>query len=144
VRCYADSSFLVSLYFEDANSARASHLMIRLAEPLPFNPLHRLEVRNAGRLAVKRREISPEGRKAGFALIEEDLRAGILVHEPIAWADALRRAETLSAKHTERTGSRAADILHIAIALEAGADRFLTFDVDQAALAKAEGLKVRP
>lgn len=122
MRCYADASFLVSLYFEDANSARASRLMIRLAQPLPFNPLHRLEVRNAGRLAVKRREISPEGRKAVFELIEEDLRAGILAHEPIPWAD----------------------ILHVAIALEGGAREFLTFNANQAHLAKAEGLNVRP
>jgi predicted nucleic acid-binding protein len=36
------------------------------------------------------------------------------------------------------------DILHVAIAVEAGADRFLTFDADQAALAKTEGLTVMP
>lgn len=47
---YADSSFLVSLLTEDTNSAAVKRFMERNSEPLPFNPLHRLEVRNAGRL----------------------------------------------------------------------------------------------
>jgi len=38
---------------------------------------------------------------------------------------------------------RAFDVLHVATALTLGAKVLLTFDGDQAALAKAEGLKIK-
>jgi len=41
-------------------------------------------------------------------------------------------------------GYRAFDVLHVATALTLSARVFLTFDGDQAALAKAAGLKVKP
>ena len=43
-------------------------------------------------------------------------------------------------RHAPRLGSRTLDSLHVAMALQLGADRFWTFDARQAALAKAEGL----
>ena len=41
-------------------------------------------------------------------------------------------------------GQRTIDLLHVAIALEAGAKTFLSFDQRQRKLAKAAGLKVKP
>ena len=86
---------------------------------LPFNPLHRLEVRNAIRLAVKRGEMGTDARRSALARIDADLREHLLIHASINWTECLRRAELLSAAHTETLGSRAMDILHVAIALEA-------------------------
>ena len=144
MEAYADSSFLVSLFGEDANSLAAQRWMSPQAESLPFNPLHRLEVRNGIRLAVRRGELDPADRRTALAQLDADLRQGLLAHSPIPWTDALRRAETLSAAHTETLGNRAADILHVAIALESGAKTFLSFDAAQRALAEAEGLAVHP
>ena len=141
---YADSSFLVSLCGEDTNSVAAKRYMACHTLTLPFNPLHRLEVRNALRLAVRRREFDPADRQAALVELEADVREGLLVHEAIPWTDALRRAEALSHRHTETLGTRAADILHVAIALESGARRFLSFDAIQRQLAGAEGLDVQP
>ena len=43
-----------------------------------------------------------------------------------------------------REGQRTIDLLHVAIALEAKATTFLSFDNRQRKLAKAAGLEVKP
>ena len=118
--------------------------MVRYSETLPFNPLHRLEVRNALRLAVKRGELSADECKLALSQLDADLREGFLDHSPIDWTNALRRAEALGVTHTTTFGNRAADILHVAIAQESGATVLLSFDVNQRALAQAEGFSVKP
>ena len=142
--CYADSSFLMSLTIEDGKTDEAKRFMSRHPEPLPLNPLHRLEVRNGIRLRVQRGEIDPARRVAALRQVEEDIAEGVLVHQAMPWTDALRKAETLSAAHAEQLGCRSADTLHVAAAMLAGAKRFLSFDSRQRALAKAAGLEVKP
>ncbi len=141
---YADSSFLISLNCADANSKDALSYMARHPVSLPFNPLHRLEVRNGFRLRVHRGDMTPEERTAALRQIDGDLAEGLLVHAPLPWTDALRKAEQLSEEYTERTGSRAADTLHVAVALLSKVRRFLSFDEKQRALAKVVGLTVKP
>jgi predicted nucleic acid-binding protein len=51
---YADSSFLVSCYLADSNSAAAKAWLSRHSAALPFTPLHALEIQNAFQLAVFR------------------------------------------------------------------------------------------
>jgi hypothetical protein len=53
---------------------------------------------------------------------------------------AMDRARELSATHSDKTGARAIDLLHVACALLLESELFLTSDQRQAALAKAEGL----
>ena len=118
--------------------------MARYSEALPFNPLHRLEVRNALRLGLKRGELSADECKMAFSQLDADIQEGFLEHSPLDWTNALRRAEALSVAHTAILGNRAADILHVALAQESGAKVFLSFDDNQRALAKAEGLSVKP
>ena len=48
----------------------------------------------------------------------------------------------LSAVHSRALPIRAMDLFHLAIACETGADEFLTFDEDQANLARAAGPSV--
>ena len=141
---YPDSSFLVSLVSRDARSAEAAACMARLAEPLLFTPLHRIEVRNALRNAAARGAITAGEQRAAFHRIEEDLREGLLVHVPIAWTDTLRHADELSERHAAKEGQRTIDLLHVALALECGAKTFLSSDARQRKLAKAAGLKVKP
>jgi predicted nucleic acid-binding protein len=141
---YADSSFLVSLHIDDTNTEPARRFMARHPEDLPFNPLHRMEVFNGIRLMVFRSELSQDERAAVLCQIEEDLADGVLVHIPLPWTDALRKAEQLSADHAERIGSRSADTLHVAAAMLAGTRRFLSFDKRQRELARAAGLEVKP
>jgi predicted nucleic acid-binding protein len=141
---YADSSFLVSLVSRDTHSADAAACMARLAEPLMFNPFHRIETRNALRNAAARGAITVSEQRAAFHRIDEDLREGLLIHTPTNWTDVFRRADELSEKHAATEGQRTIDLLHVALALECGAKTFLTFDARQRKLAKAAGLKVKP
>ena len=141
---YPDSSFLVSLVCKDTNSAEALAWMAREREPLVFTPLHRIEARNALRNIAGRGEISAQERHEAFLQIEEDLRDGMFVHAPVNWTDVFRRADELSESHAVADGQRTIDLLHVAIALEAGAQTFLSFDKRQRRLAKAAGLKVKP
>lgn len=141
---YADTSFLDRIYTPHANSAKALGWMQRATQALPFTPLHRHELRNAIRLSVFRGEITVQQRKAAFREIDADLAGGILAHTPIPWTDAFREAEDLAAAHTETLGVRSFDLLHVGLAIMLGATEFLTFDVRQATLAKAAGLKLKP
>jgi len=143
LKAYADTSFLVRIYLTQSDSQKALAFMRDFRDPLPFTPLHRHELRNALRLAVFRKEIDAERRKAAFDDIESDLQDGILVHVPIAWTNAFREAEQLGNDYTENMGVRGVDLLHVGIAQALGMKEFLTFDSRQAALAKAAGLKVK-
>lgn len=143
MKTYADTSFLVRIYLTQSDSPKALAFMRDFRDPLPFTPLHRHELRNALRLAVFRKEIDTERRKAAFADIESDLADGILAPVPVRWTDAFREAEDLGKAHTETLGIRGVDLLHAGIALTLGAKRFLTFDVRQIQLAEAAGLNVK-
>jgi predicted nucleic acid-binding protein len=143
LKTYADTSFLVRIYFTQSDSPKALAFMRDFRDPLPFTPLHRHELRNALRLAVFRKEIDTERRNAAFTDIDSDLADGILAHVPVRWTDAFREAEHLGKTHTESLGIRGMDLLHVGIALTLGANRFLTFDSGQVELAKAAGLKVK-
>jgi len=139
---YFDTGILCSLYCPDAATAQAVALVKRHRGRMPYLWLHQLEFRNALRLRVFRREITPTQRDASLNLMLADLAAGLFEHSAIEMADVMTEAERLSALHSEKIGTRSLDILHVAAALVMGAERFLTFDDRQHALAKAAGLKV--
>jgi predicted nucleic acid-binding protein len=141
---YADSSLLMSLLAEDANTVAAEKFMARHPAALAFNPLHRLEVRNGLRLRVHRGDIDTSRRATALRHLDEAIEGGKLVHVPLPWTDALRKAEQLSAAHAEKIGNRSADTLHVAAAMLSGARHFLSFDKRQRELAKAAGLEVKP
>lgn len=140
---YADTGFLCSLYAPDAHSPKAVKTMHRQSLPLAYTWIHQLEFRNALRLRVFRREITPAERDASLNLLLADLAGGVLAHNQPALPDVMTEAERLSAMHSERIGTRSLDILHVAAALVIGSGNFLTFDSRQSKLAKAAGLKVK-
>lgn len=140
---YADTGFLCSLYAPDAHTVRAASAMSRMRSGLAFAWIHQLEFRNALRLRVFRKEITPVQRDASLNLLLKDLAAGVLIHADPSQKELMVEAERLSASHSERLGTRSLDILHVAAALVLGCGVFHTFDTRQAKLAKAAGLKVK-
>lgn len=137
---YADTSFLVSLYVQDANSARVVADAPKLF-PVFFTPLSEHELRNAIRLCVFRRQITTTQREKALHDLENDKAAGVLHVAPLDWPKALKHAEALGRRHTERLGARGMDILHVASALALKAGRFVTFDKRQQDLARLVGLE---
>ena len=138
---YADTSFLVSLYVLDENSARAAARMKSAALPLSLNPLGEVEIANAFQLRLFRKELDRSQMKAAQKLFREDLANGIVVLRPLPPA-AFDVARRLVEKHTRRLGTRSLDVLHVASALVLRTQTFYTFDEKQRKLAKAEGLLV--
>ena len=144
MKAYADSSFIVALYLQQQSSAKAIGLIERYGQALPFSPWHRLEVRNAIRLAVFQKLIDAAQAKTQLKQLDTDLKEEtLLTHTPTDWTDVLREAEKLGAAHNEIIGCRSTDLFHVAAATEAGCDTFLTLDERQAAMARAAGLAVR-
>ena len=152
---YADTNFLTSLYLPRVHSSSAQRLLAdylrRHDAALPFTPLHRLEFRNAIRLAVFRQAAlgePPVDRTAARRVQvenEADLSERVFIeHTPIDWTEALRQAEILSKAHTEDKGFRSLDLLHVGTALSFGAKEFFTFDRGAGQLAKLAGLTVSP
>jgi predicted nucleic acid-binding protein len=145
LNAYADTSFLYSLYVQQAHSARASAYMATGdCGPLPLTTLGRFELRNAIRLSVFRQLLDPRLAIVDLQTLETDIRSGILELTPCDWPAVHAEAETLSAKYTKEEGYRSMDILQVATAIMADATVFLTFDQSQARLASAEGLAVKP
>jgi predicted nucleic acid-binding protein len=143
LNCYSDTSFLASLYRLDVNSTKASE-EFRLARPvLLLTPFGELELVNAFESRVFRREVEPAEIRASLSALEADVHAGVIVRKAVPEA-AYTRAIELSRRHTRRLGSRALDILHVAIALELRAEMFFTFDRRQSKLARRAGMTVRP
>ncbi len=141
MNAYADTGLLCSLYAPDAHTARAALRMKRQALPLPFTWLHQLELRNALRLRVFRREITASQRDASLNLMLSDLANGVLIATSPPLNEVMTEAERLSALHSEKLGTRSLDILHVASALVLGRSDFLTFDLRQGSLAREAGLK---
>jgi len=140
---YADTSFLFSLYVQDANTARAAQLGANLQGALIVTLLQRFELRNALRLSVFRGDISDDECRRLLDLIEADAKTGALVETPVSWAEVYTEAEALSAAHTGKLGTRAMDVLHVAAAVALGAKVFLSFDARQSTLAAKAGMTVQ-
>jgi len=138
---YADTSFLVSLYFADAHSASVARVM----QPRPtlyLTPLSELELVNALELALFRQLADASAIRAGQAAFRQDVEQGVFSLQPLP-ATVFAVAASLARRRSARWGTRTLDILHVASALLLHADRFLTFDARQRRLARAVGLRVR-
>jgi predicted nucleic acid-binding protein len=136
---YADTSFLVSLYTLDANSAAAARFMRGARLPLLITPLGDLELLNALHLRIFRRELSAVVIKSAASLFRADTGAGVFALRSLPLS-AFERAKRIARDQTPSMGTRTIDVLHVASALVLRADTFCTFDKHQRLLAKAEGL----
>jgi predicted nucleic acid-binding protein len=138
---YLDASVVVSLHLRDANTPEALRLVNDATENLLVSALCEMETINAFALRVFRREMSALNMDNAVRYLETDLRSGVLKWKPIPEA-AFTRAKKLSRKITPAVGVRAADLLHIAAALELGAKTLYTFDQRQHQAAQAAGLTI--
>lgn len=152
MRTYADSSFILRLVTGEAGTPQAVAEYRRLGRPsLFYLPLHALEVENAIRQrAFHERRVLPSSQRIGIrrerdaalARLARWVTRGALKELVMDMDLAMDRARELSAMHSEKSGARAIDLLHVACALLLESEVFLTSDLRQAALAKAEGLEV--
>jgi predicted nucleic acid-binding protein len=138
----ADTSFLFSLYGNDAQTPRALSWVSSTTVPLTVSILNEYELGNALRFAEFRNGIASGKAAVCWAQFEADQAAGRLLSKICNLADVLNEAKRLSATHTLAGGHRGFDILHVAGAICLGAAEFLTFDGNQKKLAKAAGLRV--
>ena len=142
MKVYADTSFLVSLYYLDAHSAEAERRIQRSVPSLFLTPLSELELGNALQLRIFRGEASPAEIRAASSELESDIRDGVFTPVPMP-ADTYQLARRMSTKKTSAIGVRSLDIVHVACATLLKADRFWTFDARQTQLARAQGLRLR-
>ena len=77
---YADTAFLCSLHAPDAHTGRVVAWLQRPRAPLPFTGLHLLEFRNALRLRVFRKEITPEQRELAIQAMLSDIAADVFAY----------------------------------------------------------------
>jgi predicted nucleic acid-binding protein len=138
---YLDASFLVSLYSPDINFGAAVRVMQASEGDRVITTLGALEVVNALGLRVFRKDVSPSQAQASLDDFEKDLRDRLLRLRPLP-ERVFDRARELSRQTTARLGTRTADLLHVAAALELGADSLCSFDKQQRKLARAVHLKV--
>lgn len=140
---YLDTSFVVSLYSGDVNTTAAIALLQEAQSVRLISSLVELETVNAFELRVFRKEFSRSEADVCLLNFERDVQAGVYLLQTLPEV-VFVRAGTLSRRLTGRIGTRSADILHIAAALEYGATNFFSFDLQQRKMAKAVGLKLFP
>ena len=100
-----------------------------------------LEFLNALELRVFRKESSLAQTRASRDDFVKDLRDGVFQLRGLS-DEIFDRARQLAQQATSKLGTRTADLLHVAAAVELGADYLYTFDLQQRKLAGALRLKV--
>ena len=141
---YFDSGVLLKLYLREPNSAQAVALVGERGAGPPLTALHRLEMKAAIGQKQGRGEITVTERDALLVDFENDIAAGVFAETAPVWPAVFTQAESLAAAHSSSSLCRSLDTLHVALALELGATEFCTFDLRQAAMAKAAKLTVVP
>jgi predicted nucleic acid-binding protein len=137
----ADSSFLFSLYVQDANSHAAVARIRKAIPPLLFTDLGELEIVNGVALRLFRQELQPVEAKEALVLFRRDTESGVVRIVPLP-SSAYQQAAQIAGRHTPALGTRTLDVLQVACAVVLKADTFYTFDQKQAKLATALGLRV--
>jgi predicted nucleic acid-binding protein len=141
-RTYVDPSALRCLYLHDERSARFCKWRQRVRGALPLTRFGRAELVNSLCLAVNRQLIPADSAQAAVADLDTDIAEGRLNLVDALWRRALDMTAALSQLHTPRLATRTLDVLHVASAVVLEATHFVSYDVRQAALAKALGFKV--
>ena len=137
---YLDTGCFVKLYYPEPDSAKVIALI--QGKPLCHTPFHELEFVNALQLKVFFKNATPAQVTAARALVETDLKAGVLVSPVAEWKDVLAEAVKLAEQHTGTIGCRSLDILHCAAAKVLAASEFISTDARQRKLAVAMGLNL--
>jgi hypothetical protein len=113
--------------------------MAEFGGPVLLSSLVLLEVTNAAGLRSFRNPADNKACEQALKRFATDRESGLWIVPPwpaSAWNDTYRLSQT----YTPELGARSLDIAHVAAALAARAEFFLTFDERQARLAQAAGL----
>ncbi len=139
---YVDTSVIVKLYIKEDLSFEVSRWIRANNEALPLTTFHELEFKNALYLKQFRAEITDDQIRMILFNFDDHHKRGVYFRPPLNWTDTMTLAVDLARTHTQKTGARSLDILHVASALAIKADRFLTLDQRQATLAASAGLNL--
>jgi predicted nucleic acid-binding protein len=140
----SDTSFLFSIFGNDAHSLSARAWVSRCQLPISVSVLNRYEFQNAIRFAAFRKVISRAEAVAALDAFESDLKSGHLQSTSVDLGAVFAEASNLSANYTLEGGHRSFDILHVAVARVLKASTFLSFDENQRKLGSSVRLNVGP
>jgi len=141
VTTYYDTGVLVKLWVREILSDEVADFVTQRGEVIPYTFLHEIEIKNALRLKVFRREIVPKVVATAIVAIDEDLRLRRLVEAAPSWQEVFMRCGQISATSTEKIGCRSLDLLHVAAALVLGCDEIVSLDNRQLSAAQVAGLR---
>jgi predicted nucleic acid-binding protein len=141
---YFDAAIILKLYVQEATSPDALRLANESPAPYLLTPWQEIEVRTALRLKAFRKEITPTEMQASLEAFDEDILSGRWQAPEYKEATVCKLARELSDRHAAKIGCRTLDLLHVAVALSLGVTTFVTFDDRQRAVARLEGLTVKP
>lgn len=135
---YLDTGCFVKLYYPEPDSARVvSHVQ---GKQICYTPLHELEFMNALQLKVFFNSATASQVTAARALVDADLKAGVVVFAGGDWKTIFQEAVKLADQFTGSMGCRSLDVLHCAAAKALAATEFISTDARQKKLATAMGL----
>jgi hypothetical protein len=137
---YLDTGCFVKLYYPEPDSAQVVALI--QGKSLCHTLLHELEFMNALQLKVFLKSATAAQVTAACALVEADLKAGVLVSPSGEWKDIFTEAAKLAEQHTGTVGCRSLDILHCAAARVLAVSEFISTDARQRKLAVTMGLNL--
>lgn len=140
---YPDSSFIVSLYVEDANTAAAKNYLRKNADTLTLTDFSKSEAQHAIRTLGFRKHITLGEMTQALLFLERDLDLERFDLKSESPHELFSTASQLSNRYALQIGVRYLDMLHVACALLIQAEHFLTFDLRQRKLAHAAGLNVK-
>ena len=137
---YLDTGCFVKLYYPEADSAQVIAKI--QGKSICYTPLHELEFVNALQLKIFFKNATPQQVTAARALVETDLKSGVLTAAGSDWPNLFREAVKLAEQHTGAIGCRSLDILHCAAAKVLAATEFISTDARQQKLATVMGLNL--
>lgn len=140
----ADTSFLISLFGNDAHTGAAQNWAVHSRQPIAVSAFNRYELENALRFAAFRRAITLAEALSSISAFVSDLKSGNIRLVPCDLSAVVAEALRLSELYTIHGGHRSFDILHVATACVLKASTFLTFDANQRRLAATLRLHVGP
>ena len=139
---YYDTGVLVPLYVEEVFSDAIANYVEARNAIISLNAFQQLELENALRLKVFRREMDGSRCLVVLDKIKANLADGKLVLRPVDWVLAMDAARRLGARGSAQSGCRTLDLVHVAIAVQWRCDTFVTADDRQLRAARVAGLKI--
>lgn len=144
---YADTSFLVAARWrQDTFHHEAARFLAGWqAFRWLWTPWQRVEtfntLRHLARAVGAPVALNAADARAIIHRLETDVRLGYFDHLEPDWRNIMRTANELSVAHAFSLPFASVDLFHVAHAVEAAAEVFVTFDEDQHGLAEAAGLE---